>query len=55
MFVKEVLGGTYDSQAEHFLRGNVDVDAAPIGHEAMLALIYLALAICVGDLLPRSP
>jgi hypothetical protein len=45
VFVKEVLGGAYDSQVEHFLRGNVDADAAAIGHEAMLALIYLALAI----------
>jgi len=26
VFVKEVLGGAYDSQAEHFLRGNIDVD-----------------------------
>src|SRR6266487_4069220 len=36
VFVKEVLGGAYDSQAEHFLQGNVDVDAAAIGHEAMI-------------------
>jgi hypothetical protein len=36
IFVKEVLGGAYDSQAEHFLRGNVDVDGADIGHEAMI-------------------
>jgi hypothetical protein len=36
VFVKEVLGGAYDSQAEHFLHGNVDVDAAAIGHEAMI-------------------
>jgi hypothetical protein len=36
IFVKEVLGGAYDSQAEHFLRGDVDVDAAAIGHEAMI-------------------
>ena len=35
-FVKEVLGGAYDSQAEHFLRGNVDVDVEAIGHEAMI-------------------
>ena len=27
IFVKEVLGGAYDSQAEHFLRGDVEVDA----------------------------
>jgi hypothetical protein len=36
IFVKEVLGGAYDSQAEHFLRGNVDVDAAAIAHETMI-------------------
>jgi len=36
VFVKEVLGGAYDSQAEHFLRGNVDVDVEAIGHEAMI-------------------
>jgi len=36
VFVKEVLGGAYDSQAEHFLRGDVDVDAVAIGHEAMI-------------------
>jgi hypothetical protein len=36
VFVKEVLGGAYDSQAEHFLQGNVDVDTAAIGHEAMI-------------------
>jgi len=36
VFVKEVLGGAYDSQAEHFLRGDVDVDAEAISHEAML-------------------
>lgn len=36
VFVKEVLGGAYDSQAEHFLRGNVDVDTAAISHEAMI-------------------
>jgi hypothetical protein len=36
VFVKEVLSGAYDSQAEHFLRGNVDVDADAIGHEAMI-------------------
>jgi hypothetical protein len=36
VFVNEVLGGAYDSQAEHFLQGNVDVDAAAIGHEAMI-------------------
>ena len=36
LFVKEVLGGAYDSQAEHFLRGDVDVDVDAIGHEAMI-------------------
>ena len=36
IFVKEVLGGAYDSQAEHFLRGDVGVDAAAIAHEAMI-------------------
>jgi hypothetical protein len=36
IFVKEVLGGAYDSQAAHFLRGNVDVDVDAIGHEAMI-------------------
>jgi hypothetical protein len=35
IFVKEVLGGAYDSQAEHFLRGDVGVDAAAIAHETM--------------------
>ncbi|PYK75388.1 MAG: hypothetical protein DME39_04280 [Verrucomicrobia bacterium] len=36
IFVKEVLGDAYDSQAEHFLCGNVDVDVDAIGHEAMI-------------------
>jgi hypothetical protein len=36
IFVKEVLGAAYDSQAEHFLRGDVDVDVDAIGHEAMI-------------------
>jgi hypothetical protein len=36
IFVKEVLGGACDSQAEHFLRGDVDVDVDAIGHEAMI-------------------
>ena len=35
IFIKEVLGGAFDSQAEHFLRGDVGVDPAAIGHEAM--------------------
>jgi hypothetical protein len=35
IFVREVLGGAYDSQAEHFLRGDVGVDSAAIGHEMM--------------------
>ena len=30
IFVKEVLGGAYDSQAEHFLRGDVDVDVQAV-------------------------
>jgi hypothetical protein len=36
IFVKEVLGDAYDSQAEHFLRGDVDVDVEAISHEAMI-------------------
>src|SRR5881398_664686 len=36
VFVKEVLGSAYDSQAEHFLRGDVDVDVEAIGPEAMI-------------------
>ena len=36
IFVKEVLGGAYDSQAEHFLRGDVGVDSAAIAHETMI-------------------
>ena len=36
IFVSEVLGGAYDSQAEHFLRGDVDVDVDAIRHEAMI-------------------
>ena len=36
VFVKEVLGGAYDSQAEHFLRGDVGVDVAAIAHETMI-------------------
>jgi hypothetical protein len=36
VFVKEVLSGAYDSQAEHFLRGDVDVDVEAIRHEAMI-------------------
>ena len=36
IFVKEVLGGAYDSQAEHFLRGDVGVDSDAIGHETMI-------------------
>jgi len=35
VFVREVLGRAYDSQAEHFLRGDVGVDAEAIAHEAM--------------------
>jgi hypothetical protein len=36
IFVKEVLGSAYDSQAEHFLRGDVGVDAGAIAHETMV-------------------
>jgi hypothetical protein len=36
IFVNEVLGGAYDSQAEHFLRGDVGVDSAAIAHETMV-------------------
>ena len=36
IFIKEVLGGAYDSQAEHFLRGDVGVDSDAIAHETML-------------------
>ncbi len=36
IFVKEVLGGAYDSQAEHFLRGDVGVDGDAIAHETMI-------------------
>src|SRR5262249_51335099 len=34
--VKEVLGGAYDSQGEHFLRGDVGVDSDAIAHEMMI-------------------
>src|SRR5436309_1998490 len=36
IFVKEVLGSAYASQAEHFLRGDVDVHVEAIGHESMI-------------------
>src|SRR5262249_12521878 len=36
IFVKEVLSGAYDSQAEHFLRGDVGVDSDAIAHETMI-------------------
>lgn len=36
IFVSEVLGGAYDSQAEHFLRGDVGVDVDAIAHETMM-------------------
>jgi hypothetical protein len=36
VFVKEWLGEAYDSQAEHFLRGDVGVDAGAISSEAMI-------------------
>src|SRR5206468_3079297 len=58
IFVKEVIGGAYDSQAEDFLCGNVDVDVDAIGHEAMIvnghARIYFgpfpALLLLLGNL-----
>ena len=36
IFAKEILGGAYDWQAEHFLRGDVDVDVDAIRHESMI-------------------
>jgi hypothetical protein len=36
VFVEEVLGKAYDSQAEHFLRGDVGVDGDAIRHEVMV-------------------
>ena len=36
IFVSEVLSKAYDSQAEHFLRGDVGVDEDAISHEAMV-------------------
>lgn len=36
VFVNEVLGKAYDSQAEHFLRGDVEVDGDAIKHEVMV-------------------
>jgi hypothetical protein len=36
IFVREVLGRAYDSQAEHFLRGDVGVDGGAIGHEVLV-------------------
>src|SRR5438552_783055 len=33
---KDMLGGAYESQAEHFLRGDVDVEVEAIRHEAMI-------------------
>jgi hypothetical protein len=36
IFVNEVLGKAYDSQAEHFLRGDVGVDSDAIRHEIMI-------------------
>lgn len=36
VFVKEVLGEAFDSQAEHFLRGDPGVDGNAIGWEAMI-------------------
>jgi hypothetical protein len=36
IFVSEVLGSAYDSQAEHFLRGDVGVDGNAIVHEVLI-------------------
>jgi hypothetical protein len=36
IFVTEVLGAAYDSQAEHFLHGDVGVDVDAIAHETMM-------------------
>lgn len=36
VLVKEWLGEAYDSQAEHFLRGDVGVDVGAISSEAMI-------------------
>ena len=36
VFVSDMLGEAYDSQAEHFLRGDADVDGEAIRHEAMV-------------------
>ena len=36
IFVNEVLGEAFDSQAEHFLRGNVDVDGTAARHESIV-------------------
>jgi hypothetical protein len=36
VFVEEVLGRAYDSQAEHFLRGDAGVDGTTIAHEVMI-------------------
>jgi hypothetical protein len=36
IFVTGMLGEAFDSQAEHFLHGNVDVDGEAIRHEAMI-------------------
>jgi hypothetical protein len=36
ILVNEMLSEAYDSQAEHFLRGDVGVDGGAIRHEAMI-------------------
>src|SRR5947199_8776026 len=36
IFVKEVLGAAFDSQAEHLLRGDPGVDLEDIRHESMI-------------------
>jgi len=52
IFVKEVLGGAYDSQAEHFLRGNVDVGAEAIRHEAMIVNDHVRMYCYTPNLYP---
>src|SRR5215216_6428771 len=36
IFVNEMLSEAYDSQAEHFLRGDVGVDGGAIRHEILI-------------------
>ena len=55
VFVKEVLGRAYDSQAEHFLRGNVDVDPEAISHEAMIVNDHVRMYFGPFPVLLRIP